>query len=52
MDKINREEAGWLVALCWLSALEETDQAAYFDYTDTVYFAAPSLAMASTPAPS
>lgn len=24
MDKINREEAGWLVALSWLSALEET----------------------------
>ena len=24
MDKINREEAGWLVALTWLSALEET----------------------------
>ena len=30
-----------------LSSLEETDQAAYFDYTDTVYFAAPVLAMAS-----
>jgi hypothetical protein len=24
MDKIDREEAGWLVALSWLSALEET----------------------------
>lgn len=24
MDKIDREEAGWLVALAWLSALEET----------------------------
>ena len=24
MDKINREDAGWLVALAWLSALEET----------------------------
>ena len=24
MQKINREEAGWLVALSWLSALEET----------------------------
>lgn len=24
MDKISREEAGWLVALSWLSALEET----------------------------
>ena len=24
MDRIDREEAGWLVALSWLSALEET----------------------------
>jgi hypothetical protein len=24
MDKISKEEAGWLVALSWLSALEET----------------------------
>jgi hypothetical protein len=24
MDKINKEEAGWLVAIAWLSALEET----------------------------
>jgi hypothetical protein len=24
MDKIDREESGWLVALAWLSALEET----------------------------
>ena len=24
MDRIDREEAGWLVALAWLSALEET----------------------------
>jgi len=24
MDKIDREEAGWLVALAWLSSLEET----------------------------
>ena len=24
MDKIDREEAGWLVALSWLNALEET----------------------------
>ena len=24
MDKIDREEAGWLVALVWLSSLEET----------------------------
>ncbi|OGD15306.1 MAG: hypothetical protein A2V76_01160 [Candidatus Aminicenantes bacterium RBG_16_63_14] len=24
MDKIDREEAGWVVALSWLSALEET----------------------------
>ena len=24
MDIIDREEAGWLVALSWLSALEET----------------------------
>ena len=24
MDKIDREDAGWLVALSWLSALEET----------------------------
>jgi hypothetical protein len=24
MDKIDREESGWLVALSWLSALEET----------------------------
>jgi hypothetical protein len=24
MDKMDREEAGWLVALAWLSALEET----------------------------
>jgi hypothetical protein len=24
MDKIDREEAGWLVALAWLSGLEET----------------------------
>jgi len=28
-----------------LSSVEETDRAAYFDYTDTVYFAAPALAM-------